>query len=91
MPDQRFGTDIGEWAVNKARIYRQSGQILWAKEQVVNGTVADFVMRDDETLEVAFAGYYANFTATKLKTKQDVVEVMLMLLTYDADKGFGGK
>jgi hypothetical protein len=45
-------------------------------------------MTDDETMHVAFAGYVENFTAHRLKTKTDVADVLLMLLSFDPEQGF---
>ena len=60
---------------------------MWDKTIMVNLHPVQVVMTDDETLIVSFAGDATHFVATRVKTKGDVVDVMLMLMTYDPLKG----
>jgi hypothetical protein len=54
---------------------------------MLDRTPVEVVMTDDETMLVSFVGGAANFTASHLKSKRDVAELFLMLMTYNQVRG----
>jgi hypothetical protein len=79
--------EIGTLANNEARTYRTSGKYLWFRQLVLDNTLVDVVMRDEETLLVGYFGAYANFRAHNIKSQADLADALLMVLTYDPHKG----
>ena len=80
--------EFGTLATNEARMYRQSNVRLWWRTFTTQKGSVEVVMTDDETMHIAFAAYLTNFTASRLKTKTDVADVMLMLMSFDPAQVF---
>lgn len=81
--------DIGSLAMNEVRLHRERIGGPWqtiVKDE--RGRVSmEAIMTDDETLHLAFPGATAHFTARRLKSKSDVAEILLMVMSYDQGKG----
>jgi hypothetical protein len=79
--------EIGMLSMNEIRHYRKANAQSWFRT-VGDGTNVSIesIMTDDETLHVAFPGGYSNFQARKLKSKTDVAEILLMLMTFSPGK-----
>jgi hypothetical protein len=62
---------------------------VWSKTQVVDGKSVTVAMRDDQTLLLAvgssqYPRVFGSFTAKGVRSTEDVVDVLLMLLTYQS-------
>ncbi len=75
--------DIGRLSGNYAKQQReyQADQLLWAKQQTWHGQPVELVMMKDRQLYVSFPERHANFYG-KVQKEQDLVDVLLMVLTY---------
>lgn len=76
--------DIGPLAGNFATVSRPD-QRLWYKEQASGRRRVQLALTKDRTLYVTFPDDDANFYAT-LKTEEDLVDMLLMVLTYSPAK-----
>jgi hypothetical protein len=77
--------DIGKFGANGN--LSESTDVRWSKTQVVNGQPVTVAMRDDRTLLLAvgntkYPRVFGSFTAKDVKSTEDVVDLLLMLLTY---------
>jgi hypothetical protein len=72
--------DIGGLAGNYAK-NAAKGKPLWYKQQTVGKQKFDVCLSKERTLYVTADGF-ANFYA-KVKTDEDIADVLLMALTYD--------
>lgn len=80
--------ELGDLATNNVRHYRERDSGLWyVVDKDARGISLEAIMTDDETLHIALPGARANFMARKLKSKADVAEVLLMLMSYSEAKG----
>ncbi len=75
-----FQYDIGRGAGNAAKAQEKSN-ILWFKEQVVQGRTVHLTLTKDRTLYVTFPHTSANFYG-KAKSEEALVDMLLMVLTY---------
>ena len=82
----RIDYKIGHDAPFAARDYQQTHKSIWRTTVKVRDTSLDFVLDADQDILVATIGF-ANFTARGVKSRRDLSEVMLMIMTYDLDKG----
>jgi hypothetical protein len=82
----RIDYEIGALAPLEARDYRQTHKSIWRTTVKVSDMPLDFVLDADQDVLVATIGY-ANFTATGVKSRRDLSEVMVMIMTYDVRKG----
>ncbi len=75
--------DIGRLAGNYAEQQRkyQADQLLWAKQQTWHGQPVELAMMKDRQLYVSFPERHANFYG-KVQKEQDLVDALLMVLTY---------
>ena len=75
--------DIGRMSGNYAKQQReyQADQLLWAKEQTIKEARVELVLKKDRELYVSFPEHSANFYG-KVQTEEDLVEALLMVLTY---------
>jgi hypothetical protein len=71
--------------------YKGPGQALWFKTQQTPEGPIEIAMTDEQTMVVGFRDYFANFVIHGIKSKADVAEVMLMLMTYHPIDGLSGK
>jgi hypothetical protein len=76
-----FHYDIGRLAGNAARA-QDKANLLWYKEQVVNGHPVQFAFTKDRMLFVTFPETSANFSGQP-KSDEDLTDMLLMVLTYD--------
>lgn len=83
--------DIGALATNETAIHFKSKDFLWARSISIGAHSLELVMKDDETLYASFPRYYANFIGTRVRTKADLADVLLMIVTYDPIGGFKGQ
>jgi len=81
--------DIGSMAGNYTKS-QQKEQILWHKEQVAHGRQVHVALAKDMTLYVTFPESSANFYA-KIKSEADIVDILLMVLTYSPSQTKTGK
>ena len=72
--------DIGRGAGNMVK-GQEKTNVLWSKEQVVDGHPVHLALTKDRMLFVTFPETSANFYA-KTKSDEEVVEILLMVLTY---------
>lgn len=75
--------DIGLMAGNYAKQQRKykADQLLWNKQQKWHGEPVELVMMKDRQLYISFPKRNANFYG-KVKEEQDLVDALLMVLTY---------
>ena len=75
--------DIGAMAGNYAKQQRdyQADQLVWAKQQTINGARVELVLKKDRDLYVSFPDHSANFYG-KVQKEEDLVEALLIVLTY---------
>ena len=75
--------DIGRLAGNYAQQQRkyQADQLLWDKQQTVKEERVQLALTKDRELFVSFPGHSANFYG-KVQTEEDLVDALLMVLTY---------
>jgi len=59
----------------------KSEDILWLKEQTVNGSLMRAVLTKDRRLLISFPAADAGFRGT-VKNDEDVVDILLMVMTY---------
>lgn len=71
----------------QATAYRQTHKGIWRTSVKVRDMAFDFVLDTDQDVLVATIGGYGTFTATGVRSRQDVSEVMLIIMTYDMSKG----
>jgi hypothetical protein len=81
--------DIGPFGANNN--LSKAPNVLWSKTQIVKGEPVTVAMRDDQTLLLAVGGtkypsVFGSFMARDVKSKEDVVDVLLMLLTYQSSE-----
>ena len=76
--------DIGKLAGNQAKGLKDE-QVLWRKEQTMNGRLVQAALAKDRTLYVTFPEDMANFYG-KVATDEDVADFLLMVLTYAPQK-----
>jgi hypothetical protein len=74
--------EFGEVANRAAAAYRAKGR---ATRTVTNGHSYDIVFDEAADVIVGTIGFF-NFTATKVKTKADVADVLLMAMSFDYKK-----
>jgi hypothetical protein len=79
--------EIGFYGGRRAKEYPQTDKGISRTTLTLKGMSFDFVIDADQETLVATVGNYANFTATRLKSRRDFTEVMLMILTYDIARG----
>ncbi len=82
----RIDYEIGALGPREAREYRQTHKSIWGTTVKVRDMSFDFVLDADQDILVATIGY-ANFTARNVKSRRDLSEVMLMIMTYDLRNG----
>jgi len=82
----RIDYEIGFGGPLVAKDYRQTHKSIWSTTVRVREMSFDFVLDADQDILLATIGLYANFKATGVKSRRDVSEVMLMIMTYDIDK-----
>jgi hypothetical protein len=75
-----FSYDVGRLAGNYVKA-QDKGTILWYKDQVVDGRPVHLALSKDRMLFVTFPESAANF-AGKVKTDEELVDMLLMVLTY---------
>ena len=75
--------DIGLMAGNYAKQQRKhkADHLLWDKLQTWNGEPVEMAMMKDRLLYVSFPKRHANFYC-KVKEEQDIIDALLMVLTY---------
>ena len=75
--------DIGLMAGNYAKQQRKykADHLLWDKLQTWNSEPVEMAMMKDRQLYVSFPKRHANFYG-KVKEEQDLVDALLMVLTY---------
>lgn len=83
----RIEYEIGFGGPLHAIEYPQTHKGIWGTTVKVRDISFVFVFDDDQDILAATIGRYANFTATGVKSRSDVSEVMLMIMTYDMSKG----
>lgn len=79
--------EIGFGGPLHAKEYWQTQKDIWRTSLKVRDVSFDFVLDADQDILAATIGNYANFTASGVKSRRDVSEVMLMIMTYDIRKG----
>jgi hypothetical protein len=62
-------------------------QVLWRTEQTVNGKAVVCVFTKSQELVVTFPQGVTNFRA-KIRNKQDLAEMLLMVLTFEPEHGY---
>ena len=72
--------DIGRLAGNAVKA-QEKNNLLWYKEQVVDGRPVQLALTKDRTLYVTFPQTSANFNG-KVKSDAEIVDMLLMVLTY---------
>jgi len=75
-----FRYDIGRGAGNAVKA-QEKENILWSKEQIIDGRPVQLALTKDRMLFVTFPEATANFYG-KAKSDEDVVDMLLMVLTY---------
>lgn len=75
-----FRYDIGRLAGNAVKA-QEKDNLLWYKEQVVDGRPVQLALTKDRTLYVTFPQTSANFNG-KVKSDEEIVDMLLMVLTY---------
>jgi hypothetical protein len=82
----RIEYEIGALAARAAEDYWQTHKSIWRTTVKAGDMSLDFVLDDDQDTLAATIGF-ASFTATGVKSRRDLSEVMLMIMTYDVGKG----
>jgi hypothetical protein len=72
---------------NAAKDYPQMDKSIWRTTLQRNGMSCDVTFDEAQDTVVITLGSFANFTATRVKGRRDVTEVLLMVMSYDALKG----
>ena len=75
-----FWYDIGRLAGNAVKA-QEKDNLLWYKEQVVDGGPVQLALTKDRILYVTFPQMSANFNG-KVKSDEEIVDMLLMVLTY---------
>jgi hypothetical protein len=75
-----FEYDIGRLAGNAVK-GQSKDNLLWSKEQIVEGHTVQLALTKDRMLYATFPQSSANFFG-KVKTDEDVADMLLMVLTY---------
>ena len=81
----RIDYEFGEVANNAARHYRAERRATRTVTLDANGHFYDFVFDDAAETIVGSIGFL-HFTATKVRTKTDVADVLLMAMSFDGNK-----
>lgn len=76
-----IGYDIGMAAGHYETSLGWTSRAEWKLDQVMNGKRVVCIFTKSHELLIAFPDDLANFTA-KIRTKRDLAEMMLMVLTY---------
>lgn len=82
----RIDYEIGFGGPLQAKEYLQTHKSIWRTTVTVKDVSFDFVLDADQDILVATIGNYANVTARGVKSRRDLSEVMLMIMTYDISK-----
>ena len=75
-----FRYDIGRGAGNQVKALAKE-DMLWYKEQVVDGRPVQLALTKDRMLYVTFPQSAANFYGTA-KSEEEIADMLLMVLTY---------
>jgi hypothetical protein len=74
--------DISLYDGNAATAYPQMDKSIWRTTLRLNGISCDLTVDEAQDILVISFGF-ANFTATRVKSRRDATEVLLMVLSYD--------
>jgi hypothetical protein len=75
--------EIGYGGSPKAAEYPQTHKSIWRAALNVKDASLDFVLDADQDALVVTIGNYASFTARGVKSRRDLSEVMLMVMTFN--------
>lgn len=75
-----FRYDIGKGAGNAVKGLKKD-EILWSKEQIVDGCSIQLALAKDRMLYVTFPTEGANFYG-KAKSDEEIADMLLMVLTF---------
>jgi hypothetical protein len=79
----RFQYDLGGlgWGNLVNNVLKDKDNLLWSREQVIDGRIVQLAMTKDRTLNVTFPETRANFYGTA-RSEEDVADMLLMVLSY---------
>ena len=84
--------EIGPLADNPALRHHKAGETAWLRTvRLAKQPFAIALAKDDETVWAAFPEHLASFTATHVRSKEDMADLILMLATFDGVAAFQGK